>query len=119
MTSKSPTLSGLRKAVESRNSKALQAFYDDNAEMTIIDSINTPSKPRVLRGKRDIAAFLDDVCGRDMTHSIDSGILDKSMLAYVERCQYADGMRVVSSNTAEFGPNGIVRQTVVQAWDNT
>jgi hypothetical protein len=39
------------------------------------------------------------------------------MLAFVERCQYHDGTRVISSNTAELGPHGIVRQTVVQAWD--
>ena len=118
MTQKTPTISGLRSAVESRDSAALQSFYDDNAVLTIIDSINTPSKPRTIKGKRDIGAFLDDVCSRDMVHEIDTGIIDSKTLAYVERCQYADGTRVVASNTAELGPNGIVRQTVVQAWDS-
>ena len=118
MTQKTPTISGLRSAVESRDSAALQSFYDDDAVLTIIDSINTPSKPRTIKGKRDIGAFLDDVCSRDMTHTIDTGIIDSKTLAFVERCQYADGTRVVASNTAELGPNGIVRQTVVQAWDN-
>lgn len=118
MPHRKPTLSGLRSAVESRDSAALQAYYSDDAVLTIIDSINTPSKPRTIAGKRDIGAFFDDVCGRDMTHTIDSGILDSKMLAFVQRCQYADGTRVVASNTAEIGPNGIVRQTVVQAWDS-
>jgi hypothetical protein len=118
MTLKTPTISGLRTAVESRDSKALRSFYDDNAVLTIIDSINTPSKPRTITGKRDIGAFLDDVCGRDMTHTIDTGVIDGKTLAYVERCAYSDGTRVVASNTAELGPNGIVRQTIVQAWDS-
>lgn len=118
MTRKTPTISGLRSAVESRDAAALLSYYDDDAVLTIIDSINTPSKPRIIRGKRDIGAFLDDVCSRDMTHTIDSGILGDTTLAFVERCQYAGGMRVVASNTAELGPNGIVRQTTVQAWDS-
>lgn len=118
MTHQKPTIGGLRSAVESRDAAALKSFYDDNAVLTIIDSINTPSKPRTISGIREIGAFLDDVCGRDMTHSIDSGIVDSKALAYVERCKYSDGTRVVASNTAELGPNGIVRQTIVQAWDS-
>lgn len=118
MTRKKPTISGLRNAVESRDSASLLSYYADDAVLTIIDSINTPSKPRVIRGKRDIGAFLDDVCGRDMTHSIDSGMVNAKSLAFVERCQYATGMRVVASNTAELGPDGIVRQTTVQVWDS-
>ncbi len=118
MTKKIPTIVGLRKAVETRDSAALTSYCDNEAELTIIDSINTPSKPRTISGKRDIGAFFDDVCSRDMTHTMDSGIIDTKMLAYVERCQYADGTRVVASNTAELGPNGIVRQTIVQAWDS-
>lgn len=112
------TLSGLKSAVEKRDAMALQSYYDENAVLTIIDSINTPSKPRTIKGKRDIAAYLNDVCGRDMTHTIDTGIVDNKTLAYVERCQYVDGTRVVSSNTAELGAHGIVSQTTVQAWDS-
>lgn len=118
MTRKKLTISGLRGAVETRDAATLTSYFDDQAVLTIIDSINTPSKPRTITGKREIGAFLDDVCSRDMTHTIDSGIVNGKSLAYVERCQYADGTRVVASNTAEFGPNGIVRQTIVQAWDN-
>ena len=118
MTQKNLSITALGSAVESRDSAALQSYYDDNAELTIIDSINTPSKPRIIKGKKAIGEFLDDVCSRDMTHVIDAGVVDGKMLAYVERCQYADGTRVISSNTAELGLHGIVRQTTVQAWDN-
>jgi hypothetical protein len=70
MTQKIPTISGLRIAVEARDSDALNSYYDDNAVLTIIDSINTPSKPQTIKGKGGIGAFLDDVCSRDMTHTI-------------------------------------------------
>ncbi len=118
MAGNAPTIVGLRTAVENRDAASLKALYADNAVITIIDSINTPSKPRVITGARDIGAFLDDVCSRDMTHTIDTGVVEGRMLAFVESCKYSDGTRVIASNTAEFGPNGIVNQTVVQAWDS-
>jgi hypothetical protein len=118
MTRNAPTIKGLRKAVETGDAASLKALYADNAVITIIDSINTPSKPRTLKGAGEIGAFLDDVYSRDMTHAIDTGFVDDKMLAFVESCKYSDGTRVIASNTAELGPNGIIRQTVVQAWDS-
>ncbi len=116
-TTNNLAIPGLKSAVESRNSFDLQAYYADNAVRTIIDSVNPPSKPRRINSKPDIDVVLDDVCGRDMVHAIDIGIVDGKTLAYVKRCQYADGIRVVASNTAVLSPNGIVPQTIVQAWD--
>ena len=113
-----PTIEGLRKAVESRDSKSLKTYYADNATITIIDSDNPPSKPRTIKGASAIGAFLDDVYSRDMTHTVESGLLDGKHLAFVEGCRYADGTRVIASNMAEIGPKGIVNQTVVQAWDS-
>ena len=118
MTSVNPTIAGLRRAVETRDAKTLKSFYSGDATMTIIDSDNPPSKPRILKGAKEIGAFLDDVCSRDMTHALDDGVIDGSHLAYVEACRYPDGTRVVASCTAELGPHGIKRQTVVQAWDS-
>jgi regulator of extracellular matrix RemA (YlzA/DUF370 family) len=113
-----PTVDGLRKAVENRDAAGLKALYADDAVLTIIDSDNPPSKPRIITGAKEIGAFLDDVYGRDMQHSIEIGVIDGNKLAFVEGCLYGDGTRVIASNTAELGPRGIVRQTTVQAWDS-
>jgi hypothetical protein len=118
MTQKIPTISGLREAVKNNDASTLKSYYADNAVMTVIDSINTPSKPRTIKGAKEIGAFIDDVYSRDMTHAIDVGVLDGKTLAFVEHCKYSNGMRVIASNTAELGPKGIVKQTTVQAWDN-
>lgn len=118
MSQNSPTIAGIRKAVETRDAKSLKALYAANAVLTIIDTDNPPSKPRTIKGAVDIGAFLDDVYSRDMKHTLDSGIVDGKHLAYVEACSYPDGTHVVCSAMAELGPNGIVRQTNVQAWDN-
>ena len=113
-----PTISGLRKAVEARDAASLKSLYAADAIMTIIDNDNPPSRPRTIKGAKDIGEFLDDVCSRDMTHTLDMGMIDGTNLAFVQGCTYSDGTRVIASNTAELGPTGIVRQTVVQAWDN-
>ncbi len=113
-----PTIAGLRKAVESRDATTLKAFYAPNAVLKIIDADNPPSKPRTIQGAKDIGDFLDDVYSRDMTHTLDDGVVDDAHLAFVEGCRYPDGTRVVASCTAELGPMGITRQTIVQAWDN-
>ena len=39
-----------KRAVEERDSTAQLALYAPDAEVTLIDRINTPSSPRMLRG---------------------------------------------------------------------
>lgn len=113
-----PSIAALRKAVESRDTDGMKALYADDAVLTIIDTTNPPSRPRIMKGAGEIGAYLADVCGREMTHKLDCGVIQGNSLAFLERCTYPDGMSVVASCTAEFGPDGIRSQTTVQAWDN-
>lgn len=118
MSQNAPTIASIRKAIETRDAKSLKSFYAANATLTIIDNDNPPSKPRTINGAKDIGAFLDDVYSRDMKHTLENGIVDGKHLAFVEGCSYPDGTHVVASTMAELGPNGIVKQTIVQAWDS-
>ena len=118
MSQKSITIDGIRKAVETRDAQSLKALYSAQAVMTIIDTDNPPSKPRKIKGAKEIGIFLDDVYSRDMKHTIDFGVVDGNHLAFTEGCQYPDGTHVIASTTAELGPDGIVNQTTVQAWDS-
>ena len=118
MNLQAPTITSLRSAVENRDAQSLKSLYADDAVLTIIDSDNPPSRPRTIRGGKEIGEFLDDVYSRDMTHTIESGVMDGNTLAFVQGCRYGDGTRVIASSLAELGPKGIVRQTTVQAWDS-
>jgi hypothetical protein len=118
MNLQNPTINGLRSAVENRDAASLKSLYADDAVLTIIDNDNPPSRPRTITGGKEIGAFLDDVYSRDMTHTVESGVVDGKTLAFVQGCQYGDGTRVIASTIAELGPKGIVRQTTVQAWDS-
>lgn len=115
--SQSVTVARLKRAVEGRDASVLAGLYADNAVMQVIDRDNPPSKPRKLEGKGAIASYFNDVCGRDMTHKVESGLAVGNRLAFTQSCAYPDGTKVFCSAMVEIKQGKIARQTVVQAWD--
>jgi hypothetical protein len=111
------SIADLKRAIEGRDAKTLIGFYEENATLRIIDRENAPSKPRELKGKAAIAAYYEDVCGRAMTHRIESGVSDGKQLAYTQVCTYPEGGKVFCVAMLELKDGKIVRQTAVQAWD--
>jgi ketosteroid isomerase-like protein len=110
-------VAGLKRAIEGRKADALADLYADDAVLLIIDRDNPPSQPRSIEGRDAIAAHFDDVCGRDMTHALESGLAEGNRVAFTQSCAYPDGTRVFVSAMLELKGGKIVRQTVVQAWD--
>jgi ketosteroid isomerase-like protein len=114
---KSVTVATLKRAIEGRKAPAIADFYSDDAIVQVIDRDNPPSKPRELKGKSAIAAYFEDVCGRDMTHKVENGVAAGARLAFTQSCEYADGTKVFCSTAIELKRGKIARQIVVQAWD--
>lgn len=106
-----------KRALEERDSTAQLALYAPDAEVTLIDRINTPSSPRVLRGHQEIRTWLEDVCERDMTHSVDMQVLGDGGAAFTEACRYPDGTNVLSATVLEVRDGRVARHVGVQAWD--
>jgi ketosteroid isomerase-like protein len=111
------TIPTLRQAIESRDGKTLAGFYADDATLRIIDQMNPPSRPQEIKGREAIAAYYDDVCGRTMTHRVDTGVIDGDQLAFTQTCTYPDGKRVFCSSSLELNGGKVVRQISIQAWD--
>jgi len=111
------SLAELKRAIEGRDAKALAGFYADDALLRVIDRDNPPSRPRELKGRPAIAAYYDDVCGRAMSHRIESGIANDEALAFTQACSYPDGTKVFCSAMLDIADGKIIRQTAVQAWD--
>ena len=114
---KSVTVAGLKRAIEGRKAGALAGLYAEDAVLQVIDRDNPPSKPRQLQGKSDIASYLEDVCGRDMTHKVEAGVAVGNRLAFTQSCAYPDGTKVFCSAMIDLKGGKISRQVVVQAWD--
>jgi hypothetical protein len=117
VTSRPVNLEGLRTAIEGSDATTLAGFYDDNAEIHIVDKNHPPSKPQILKGKGEISSYYEDVCGRAMAHDVSQGLMSEDRLAFTEACAYPDGTRVLCMAMLELKGGKIVRQTNVQAWD--
>ena len=111
------TGAALKRAIETRDGRALTSFYTDDAILKIVDRNNPPSKPREVKGKIAIGSFWDDICSRAMTHNVESSVADSNRIAFSQACAYPDGMKVLCLALCELKAGKISRQTVVQAWD--
>lgn len=107
----------LRHAVEHRDADALVALYADEAELRIVNRNATPSYASLLVGRAAISGYLDDVCGRAMTHRIEREVVGEWRVAFNEECEYPDGTKVLCAATLEIEDGRIVRQFNVEAWD--
>lgn len=111
-------LQSLAESQEAGDAVRLASHYAGDAVVTVIDQTNPPSRPKVMRGHDEIAAFLDDLCGREVTHTVGDLTSGDHRVAYTVRCRYPDGTRVFCAATARTGDDGhIVDETIVQAWD--
>ena len=107
----------MRRAIEESDYDALLALYADNAELRTVNKNSTPSSPQMLQGKEEISEMLRDVCGRAMTHHVEDEVIGEGRVAYNGACEYPDGNRVLGATTLELQDGKIVRQTIVEAWD--
>jgi hypothetical protein len=105
------------RAAEQRDAATQLAMYGPSATVTIVDKVAQPRAPRVLRTRDEIKAWLEDVCSRDMTHSITQSVSDPSGAAFAEACRYPDGTNVLCMTVIALESGQIADQTVIQAWD--
>jgi hypothetical protein len=92
-------------------------MYAPDAEVRLVDRIATPGAPRVLRGREEIAGWIEDVCGREMTHRVEREVLAGDRAAFAEACRYPDGTNVLCVTVLDLRDGLITGQVAVQAWD--
>ncbi|WP_436497616.1 nuclear transport factor 2 family protein [Actinokineospora sp. HUAS TT18] len=107
----------LRRGIEERDAATLSRLYADDAELHLVDTVNSPSSPRILRGADAIGAHLADIAARDMTHHVDRMVVTAEHIAYVESCRYPDGTRVLCAAVLDLDGGRITRELGVRAWD--
>jgi ketosteroid isomerase-like protein len=116
-TSQSFDAEALRRGIEERDAATLLALYAEEAELRVVDSQDQPSHPKIIRGRAAIGEYFADVCGRDMTHTIERLVVGGDGAAFVQACQYPSGARVMCAAVLDLKDGLIIRQSGVQAWD--
>ncbi|MER5748791.1 nuclear transport factor 2 family protein [Streptomyces sp. NPDC002088] len=107
----------LRQGIEGTTPATLLSLYADDAEIRVIDRNSQPSHPKVLHGRDEIGAMLNDVYSRDMSHKLENCVVQGDRAAYSESCQYADGVRVLAESMITLRDGKISEQIMIQAWD--
>jgi hypothetical protein len=107
----------LRRGIEERDTTTLLGLYAEDAELHVVDRNDQPSQPKVIRGRAAIGEYLADVCGRDMTHTIERLVVSDNNAAFVQDCRYPSGARVLCVAVLDLKDGLITRQSGVQAWD--
>jgi hypothetical protein len=109
----------LRSGIEERDASIMRGLYAPDAQLTIVDRRDQPSHPHEIAGTAAIGEFIDDMYGREMEHRLEQVVVsaDGSHAAYLERCRYPDGTKVVSTSMLDLRDGRIASQTSLQAWD--
>jgi hypothetical protein len=107
----------LHRGIEQGDVEALIGLYTEDATVEIVDQTAPPTTPHVLEGAAAIRAFYDDISCRDMHHRLAQVVVDGSGAAFLERCEYPGGPKVVVASTIELTEGRISRQVMVQSWD--
>jgi hypothetical protein len=110
-------LARFARAAEERDASTQLSMYGSDATVTIVDKITQPGSPRVLRTHDEIKDWLEDLCGRDMTHKITRRVNADDGAAFTLACRYPDGTNVLCATVIELDAGQISDQTVVQIWD--
>ena len=105
------------RAAEERDAATQLSMYGPDAVVTINNKISQPGSPRVLRGREEIQAWLEDVYGRDLTHSVKHRVADDTGAAFTQACRYPDGTNVLCATVIELDDGVISGQTVLETWD--
>jgi ketosteroid isomerase-like protein len=116
-TSQSFDAEAFRRGIEERDAATLLGLYADNAELHVVDRNDQPSHPKIISGRTAIGEYFADVCGRDMTHTIERLVVSGDNAAFVQTCRYPGGARVLCIAALDLKDGLIVRQSGVQAWD--
>jgi hypothetical protein len=116
-TATSFDLTRFARATEERDAATQLSMYAPDAVVTISDRTAQPSAPRVLSGRDAIRGWIEDLTGRDMTHRVGHTVHDATGAAYVVTCRYPSGEQVLCSTVLELAEGLILKQSVVQVWD--
>jgi ketosteroid isomerase-like protein len=107
----------LRRGIEERDAATLLRLYAQDAELHVMDRNDQPSHPKIVRGREAIGEYFAEVCGRDMTHTLERLVVTGDHAAFIQDCSYPSGARVRCVAVLDLRDGLITRQSGVQAWD--
>ncbi|CAN5881198.1 hypothetical protein BH18ACT11_BH18ACT11_10820 [soil metagenome] len=103
----------LRHAIERCDPVLILGFYDEDANLSIVNADTPHALPFELCGKAEIAKHLRATFGQEASHRVEPEVVGEDRLTFREACEYPDGGRIVVETTLEVRDCRIVSQVDV------
>jgi ketosteroid isomerase-like protein len=107
----------IRRGIEQLDAETLIGLCADDAELQAVNRYAPPSSPEVLRGKKEIAEHLRNVCGQDIKARVEREVVGEDGMAYILALKYPDDTRLLCTTVLDVRDGKIVREVGVRAWD--
>src|SRR3954453_6009436 len=101
MTATTTNINDLSAAIESRNATEITEWYSEGATLTILDRDHPPASPARYSGRQEIFGYYQEICSRNIDHSVHDLVRTDDALAFVQHCRYPDGPVVVCVTVAQ------------------
>jgi len=104
-------------AIERGDPEAQISSYAEGATLQLVDPDHPPRSPKLLTGKAEVAAWIQDVCSLRMTHRIDDIVNAGPLIAFTDEMRDRHGTQMVSTTTVTIKHGLILQQRVILVWD--
>src|ERR1700712_5162563 len=116
-TPEARALDNIRLGMQRRDAALLAGLYAEDAECTVVNRNNPPSKALVLRGRPAIRRLFDDICACEMTHQVTHTLAGDGAASYSMLCRYPDGCTLVAMSMLTIAEGLIASELSVDCWD--
>lgn len=110
-------LEALKRGYEEWDIPSLLALYADDVELIQIDRDNSPSSPRVRRGKEVFKGMFEHCAAVGARATVENLVAGRGRAAATITCEFPGGRKVVANSILELEDGRIVREQDVQAGD--
>lgn len=105
-------MTGLSRAIRSRDCQYHLALYAEDSEVEIFDWAHPATPIQVLRGRPAIGAWLHGMSSVAVQYEVRDALVHPDRVTYTEECRYGDGTSVVFDCSAEVRRGQIIRAAV-------
>jgi ketosteroid isomerase-like protein len=110
-------LEALKRGYEEWDVETLLELYADDVELIQIDRDNSPSSPRVRRGKDVFKGMFEHCAAAGVTATVENLVAGRERAAATITCEFPGGRKVVANSILEIEDGRIVREQDVLAGD--
>jgi len=108
----------LRRAYEERDVELALGLYSAHAEIRIVGHASPPDSPRVVRGTSQLAEYLRQLYGQEMSHHVGAALQDviegEGRISFNVTRENGQGSKLLAAQSYEVHRGEIVYQTNVE-----